>query len=114
MGRAKDWRERTGNRFGILLRAARLRYHQIPGGDGLLRISVVGKDRYFCELHPFALLPNGRAEEREHVIWWRDEQGRLDYSAIKASPYLRSIRRVKESFSVVLGDDGLPVQEAAS
>ncbi len=61
-----------------------------------------------CELAPLGLLRAISAHGEEHYIWWEHDHGR---GVIAESPFLRSLRRVKRFFTVVLGEDGMPVRK---
>ena len=100
------------NGFGEAIRAARLGWHKLPldGQEGYLRITDTAQG-WCCELHPLGLVHgDARSSGNEYRVWWENGHGR---TLIESSAYLRAIRRVKGYFSVVLDEDGMPVQKVA-
>lgn len=97
------------NGFGEAIRAARLGWHKLPldRQEGYLRITDTVQG-WCCELHPLGLVSaDARSSGEEYCLWWERGYGR---ELVESSPYLRSIRQVKRYFSVVLDEDGMPVQ----
>lgn len=90
--------------FGQTVRAYRLRWAKLPlvGQEGLLRMSPAFGG-VLCELWPLGNVPNEhRLEDTEYYLWWLGNPS----ATINSSPFLRSIRRVKQPFSVVLDQNG--------
>ncbi len=98
--------------FGHLIRANRLRFYLLPSPqEGLLRMHAV-KDGFCCEFYPLGLVPCNTFTGSEYVLWAGD-RGEKARETVDASPYLRSIKRVKQPFTVILGEQGERVREMA-
>ncbi len=70
-----------------------------------MRLSI-GPSGYLCELHPLGPVPKDQsANKTEYVIWWKGD-GDDGRGLIATSPFLRSLRKIKKPFSVVLNEVG--------
>lgn len=89
--------------LGQRIRAGRLRWGQLPNAEGMMRLSYT-EGGFLCEFHPAGLVPNEhRVGRTQYVLWWEKDGGtRL----IAESPVLRCLRKIKQPFSVVLGEQG--------
>lgn len=91
-----------GITFGQAVRAYRLRWGILPApAQGLMRLSPA-PGGCLCELRPLGLVPQQLSEGGEYYLWWQDNKE----EAIASSRFLRSLREIKQPFSVVLNEQG--------
>ncbi len=94
--------------FGVLLRAARLRFFYVSAWDGFIRVSDKGKN-FFVEIRPNKADQLNKAGSKTLYRNLEDPN-----EIIQQSPVLRAIRKVHKAFDLVLDSDGNTVCDSLS